>query len=106
MLSLPLWFVIERKQKPPPDFPPCGEPGAILAFSTTEKLSQFLSGREAGEWKLNLVSDREGLIVVIAIAHNVGLESICLDSEADGTGGDLVPLNDLMTLANSLRQQH
>lgn len=105
MLSLPLWVVSERNQKSPPVHPPCHDPEAMLAFSTTEKLIQFLSGRVAGEWKLALASDREGLIVVIAVAHDNSRESICLDPEADGSGGEQIALNDLMRLANSLRQE-
>jgi hypothetical protein len=75
----------------------------MLAFSTTEKLSAFLSEREAGEWNLHLVSDRDGLVLIIAMAHNSRIDSICIDADPGGSGGDQVSLNDLMILANSLR---
>jgi hypothetical protein len=103
MLRLPLWFVAERKHESSPVHTTCDDPGAMLAFSTTQKLTAFLSERKAGEWKINLVGEREELILVIAIAHNQGLEAICLDPEEDGSGGERVSLNDLMFLANALR---
>ena len=103
MLSIPLWFVSERKQRLPPARAPCDDPGAMLAFSTTDKMSAFLSEREAGEWNLHLVGDREGLILIIAMAHNSRTESVCVDPESDGSGGQQVSLNDLMAFANSLR---
>jgi hypothetical protein len=76
----------------------------MLGFSTTEKLTEFLSDQQAGEWKIHLLSNREALIVFIAIAHNKGVEFIRFDPKGDGTG-EQVSLNDLMLLANSLRQQ-
>jgi hypothetical protein len=103
MLSLPIWFVTERKQEAMPTHPPCDEQGGVIAFSTTEKLTAFLAERTSGEWKINLVADRAWLILIIAIAHNRGMESICVDPDLNGTGGEKVLLNDLMRLANSLR---
>jgi hypothetical protein len=103
MLSLPLWFVTERKQNKPPDRAPCDNPFCVLAFTTTEKLTEFLATSNAGEWKVNLAGDREGLILVIAIAHNHGAESVCIDPDASGSGGTNLTLNDLLIFANSLR---
>jgi hypothetical protein len=103
MLSLPLWFVTERRQKPLSDHAPCDDPGVMLAFTTTEKLTEFLATSNVVEWKINLAGDREGLILVIAIAHNHGAESICIDSDAGGNGGKQVTLSDLLIFANSLK---
>jgi hypothetical protein len=75
----------------------------MIAFSTTEKLTSFLAGSGASEWKVNLAGDREGLVIVIAIAHNQGIESICIDPAADGSGGRHVSLKELLALANSLK---
>ena len=103
MRSLPIWFLTERAQTSP-IIPPSGEdPGGILAFSTTEKLTSFLAERKSGEWKINLVSDRGGLIFIIALAHNEGMESISMDPELDGSGGEQITLSDLMSLANSVK---
>lgn len=103
MPSLPLWFVSERKERTPTLDAPCDDREAMLAFTTTEKLSDFLSASKAGEWRINLASDRESLVLVIAIAHNRHIESICIDPENDGSGGQQISLNDLMVLAQSLR---
>jgi hypothetical protein len=103
MLSLPIWFVTERTRELPPVHQPCDRSSGVLAFSTTPKLTAFLAERQSGEWKINLVADREGLILIIAIAHNHGMETICIDPALDGSGGEQVSLNDLMNLARSMR---
>jgi hypothetical protein len=103
MLSLPIWFVTERAQESPPVNKPCAKTEGVLAFSSTEKLTEFLAERQSGEWKINLVGDREGLILIIAIAHNHGMETICMDARPDGSGGKRLCLNDLMSLAKSMR---
>jgi hypothetical protein len=103
MITLPLWFVSERDERPPLSAAPRDEPPSMIAFSTTENLSNFLSKCQWGEWKVNLASDREGLILVIAIAHNKGIESISIDPECDGVGGELVSLCEMMKLVNALR---
>jgi hypothetical protein len=74
----------------------------MIAFTTTEKLMAFLAGSSAIEWKINLAGDREGLVLVIAIAHNHGIDSICTDPDERGSGGEDVSLNQLLALANSL----
>jgi hypothetical protein len=102
MLSLPIWFVTERMRESPPLHQPYDSSRGVLAFSNTANLTAFLAGRQSGEWNINLVADREGLILIIAIAHNHGMDAICLDPELDGTGGEQVSLNDLMNLARSM----
>jgi hypothetical protein len=103
MLSLPIWFVTERTRESLPVHQPCDGFRGVLAFSTTSKLTAFLAERQSGEWRINLVADREGLILIIAIAHNHGMESICLDPELDGSGGEQVSLNELMRLVKSMK---
>jgi hypothetical protein len=103
MLSLPIWFVTERAQESPSVNQPCAKGGGVLAFSSTENLTEFLAERQSGEWKINLVGDREGLILIIAIAHNHGMETICMDAKPDGSGGTELSLSDLMNLVRSMR---
>jgi hypothetical protein len=103
MLRLPLWFVTERKPIAAQDQIPRDDSRAVLAFSTTDKLSKFLSARVAGEWKLTLVNDREGLVGIVATSHNDGTESIRIDPQVDGAGGERVSLRELMKFSTSLR---
>ena len=104
MLNLPIWFLTqERNAEPQSWHAPCDESGAVIAFSTTEKLTAFLANRQSGEWKVSLVSDRAGLVFIVALAHNSGLESICFDLGPDGSGGEQIFLNELMSLANSVK---
>jgi hypothetical protein len=106
MLDLPIWFLTERTQERISLHPPCDERGAVIAFSTTEKLTAFLAGRQSGEWNLHLVADRAELILIIAIAHNRRMESIRIDPDLTGFGGQQVSLNELMSLANSVTQRN
>ena len=87
MLSLPIWFVTDRKREASAGSRPCSDLGPVVAFSTTEKLAAFLAERQLGQWEINLVSDRAELILIIAIAHNHGMESICIDPQIDGSDG-------------------
>jgi hypothetical protein len=103
MLDLPIWFVTERIQETAPLPSRCDKPGTVIAFSTTEKLTAFLAERQSGEWKINLIADRAGLILIIALAHNHGMESICIDPNLDGSNGEQVGLCGLLSLANSVR---
>jgi hypothetical protein len=102
MLRVPIWFVVERKQPSAPSCLPCEEPDILLAFTTTEKLTTFLSRRTGGEWKLYLASDREEIVLIVAIAHNSGQETICFDAQPDGSGGHRVTLHELIQLAESI----
>jgi hypothetical protein len=49
MLSLPIWFVTERVHESPSVNEPCAKGGGVLAFSSTEKLTEFLAQRQSGE---------------------------------------------------------
>ena len=103
MLTLPLWFITERNPRAEGTAALREDPGAILGFTSMEKLAAFLSKQQAGEWKLQLTTDRDGLVLIVAIAHNNGAETICFDSEPDGSGGRQVTLSELLVLSQSLR---
>ena len=91
-ICLPLWFVTDRSEKATPANPPCGDPRATAAFTTTERLVAFLKGSSAGKWKVELVSDHQDLMLVIADLHSEGASAVCVDPHQDGTGGEHVKL--------------
>jgi hypothetical protein len=97
-LRLPMWFITERDPQGSPPNPPCGDSRATMAFSDTMKVLTYMASRQAGSWTIALVSDREGLIVIIADAHLEGVETICIDPELDGSGGEAIPLVDLIAI--------
>ena len=103
MVKLPLWTVSEHIQTGEADPIPCNGPGTAVGFSSSAKLFAFLKAHMDGEWKMAMAADRDGLIILIADLHRANVETICLDPELDGTGGQQVPLTDLMALADSLR---
>ena len=88
-LLLPFWVITDRLAKVPPKNEPCNNVHSIHAFTTTDKLTSFLSGRNAGSWRVNLVADREGLFLAIADAHQDGATVICFDPDVNGDGVQL-----------------
>ena len=51
-----------------------------------------------------MADDRDGLLILIADLHRLELETLTLDPKSNGTGGERIPLGDLMDFANSLRE--
>src|SRR3954447_1539811 len=102
MLTLPLWIVTEHIQPTEPESASEKTPGTALAFSTSRKLFQFMSAHIGGEWKMSMAADHVGLIILIADLHRLEITNLALDPELDGSGGQQVPLADLMAFANSL----
>ena len=103
MLQLPLWTVTEHVEISESASDPDIVLGTALAFSTSSKLYQFLSANQAGKWKMEMAGDRDGLVILIADLHRAGVETIHLDPDTDGNGGEQLPLADVVAFANSLR---
>jgi hypothetical protein len=103
MLSLPIWIVTEHIQPSDPDQVSEKKSGIVLAFSSSEKLLKFMKANLGGEWKMQMADDRDGLVVLIADLHRLEVGTLSLDPEKNGTGGEQVPLSDLVAFADSLR---
>ena len=103
MLSLPLWIVTEHIQPSDPAQVSEKKSGIVLAFRSSEKLLKFMKSNLGGEWKMQMADDRDGLVVLIADLHRLEVTTLSLDPEKDGTGGEQVPLSDLVAFADSLR---
>jgi hypothetical protein len=96
-LSIPFWLVSERKYVlNPPATIPCADPAAVHAFTTAEKLAQFMQARGGARWEINQVTDREGVIVAVAELHSNGATKLCINPEPDGSGGLLISLSDVL----------
>jgi len=103
MLTLPLWIVTEHIKPTDPEHTPESEPGSALAFSSSEKLLKFMKANLGGEWKMQMADDRDGLVVLIADLHRLNIATLSLDPEKNGTGGENIPLSDVVAFADSLR---
>ena|ERR1700712_674111 len=103
MLSLPLWIVTEHIKPTDSDQTSEKKSGLLAAFSSSEKLLKFMKANLGGEWKMQMADDRDGLVVLIADLHRLEISTLSLDPKNDGTGGEQVPLDDLMALADSLK---
>jgi hypothetical protein len=103
MLSLPLWIVTEHIKPSDPTQTPEKKSGIVVAFSNSEKLLKFMKANLGGEWKMQMADDRDGLVVLIADLHRMEVATLSLDPHHNGTGGEPVPLADLVSLADSLK---
>jgi len=98
----PFWIVIEDEHiLNAPQTVPCQDPSALHAFTSTDKLTEFLSARKGGRWRIDLVGDSEAIVVAVAVAHDRGAANICFDPEPDGTGGELVSIADVLLWAKA-----
>jgi hypothetical protein len=102
MVTLPLWIVTEHIQPANPEHTRASEPGTALAFSSAERLFRFMKSRLAGEWKMEMAADRDGLMILIADLHRLDITALTLNPEQDATGGEPVALADLMAFARTL----
>jgi hypothetical protein len=95
--EIPFFLITDRADvQQPPDHEPCNDPKAAHAFTSAEKLAAFMNARGRAKWKIDQVADREGVIVAVAELYEQGYREICIDPEADGSGGLLVSLSDLL----------
>jgi len=79
--------------------------GKALAFSSSDKIIEFLAANIGGEWKMQMAADRDGLIILIADLDRMGIEYLSLDPKKDGTDGKPISLTDLATYASSFGEQ-
>jgi hypothetical protein len=86
-LPLPIWIVVSRDASSPPPHESRDEPRHALAFSNLESLVGFLQSRQAGAWRLEHVLDPQGLLMLVADLHRIGVRVIGLDPKPDGSGG-------------------
>jgi hypothetical protein len=98
MLKLPIWAVTEHIQTVIEPLP-CSIPGKAAIFTSSDKLIAFFTAHMRGEWKATMAADRDGLIVMIADFHRAQIETLVVDPNLDGSGGQEVPLTELMSLA-------
>ncbi len=96
-LRLPLWIVTPRGGHTSPTQAENGLFRA-LAFTTPGQLTKFLAFHKLGDWQLRLVEDVPGIRMSIADLHGNGVNFIRIDPEPDGTGGQLISIDQLWAL--------
>jgi len=102
MLTLPIWIVTEHIKPSDPEHLAGKKTGTAVAFSSSDKLFEFMTANLGGEWKMELADDRDGLLILIADLHRLEVATLSLDPKVNGTGGEQISLSDLMDFANSL----
>jgi hypothetical protein len=104
MISLPLWVVTEHIHPSDTESVSQPEAGKALAFTSGQALLKFMKANLTGEWKMQMAADRSGLIILIADLHRLSIESLTLNPETNGSGGEQLTLSDLSDLVASLEQ--
>jgi hypothetical protein len=94
--------VSERQVEREPANEPCDDPAAIHAFTTTQRLTDFLDARGRGNWKVSFVLRREDIVLAVADAHHNGAAMLCFDPATDGSGGKLVSLVELLAACDQM----
>jgi len=97
LLRLPIWFVKERDRTVEAKHTPCDDPGATVAFTNTGRLTAFLRTGRSGRWDIQLASDYNELILAISDLHASGTSAVCMDPDVDGSGGEHVFINRILT---------
>jgi hypothetical protein len=103
MLKLPIWIVTEHIQPSDPEGISLDESRKAMAFGSPDRILKFMSANRGGKWKTEGADDREGLVVLIADLHRLGVVNLTMNPENDGTGGEQFTLADLAALADSLK---
>jgi hypothetical protein len=94
---LPFWLIRERSNVLKlPAHEPCDDPKAAHCFTSAEKLSEFMRAHGGARWQIDQVADDVGVIVAVADLHQHGFRDLCVDPEADGSGGLIVSIGDLL----------
>ena len=75
----------------------------MIAFSTTDKVKDFLDTRESRQWRIALARDYESLVIALAELHQADVDRVCLDPNPDGSGGELVEMTQLVSLCYSIK---
>jgi hypothetical protein len=99
MMLFPFWALIPRGPQSPAGSAHEGAPMSALTFSTTSKMAAYFSKSEGGHWKIRLVSRPSVVTLVVADLHSLGHTSVRHDVEPDGSGGQTIPLRELLAEA-------
>ena len=101
MLTLPLWIVTEHIQPTDPNHSGT-RAGYGVGLHHSGKLFSFVIAHLGGEWKMQMVADGDGLVILIADLPRLQISSLVLDPEKNGGGGEQFALADLVAYADSL----
>lgn len=96
MLKFPLWIVRPRTVPAPvPEVEGCAFSGVPLVFWRTDRMVAYLEAHGNSRWDVRCVM-REAGMEAFADLHESGYASVCMDPEADGSGGQEMTLAELI----------
>jgi hypothetical protein len=100
-LSLPLWFVTERKSHVEDGFIPDDDHSMPFMLTHTAPIAKLLEVQKR-QWKIAFVEERMELWSIVADLHELGVGSVRINPAADGSGGEWVNLRELMAFCETL----
>lgn len=98
MPPYPFWLVTEHRDSERIGGAPCDDPHALHAFTSTDKLAEFLDAFCVGGWKVDLIAGADDLILALAGAHQAGASALCFDAGPDHSGGSRIILTDILPI--------
>jgi hypothetical protein len=95
--ELPFWLVSQHEHSLNPAIQLLGDfPRAAHIFTTAERLIAYMMAHHQLRWAVNLVTDREGVIMAMADLHRQKMDTLCIDPDPDGTGGEIMRISDVV----------
>ena len=88
-LSFPFWIVTPHRG------PACGGDGQAATFSSASRAMAYMEAQREGEWDVRLVSRTSKPEIADFFGRHV-ITEVCHDQNPDGTGGELIPVADLL----------
>jgi hypothetical protein len=95
MITFPLLVVLSRRVESPAPHDECDGTDHPLAFSSPGKMGAYMASRKSGQWDVRLVTRDTAATTVAELARR-GKDAICHDVEADGSGGQLITLHQVL----------
>jgi hypothetical protein len=94
MIQFPFWLVTPS--------PPADAEQSPVAFSSVERMADFLSARVGGQWSVELVN-RYSVKEVLAELRDKGMANIRYDAGSNGHCGVDVPLDEIVASAKKAK---
>lgn len=87
MASPPFWIVTHRRGGE--------ETGVVVGFGTKQAISQYLEFPRIDVCTVYLIGEDAELMLLVADLHRIGITQIRFNPDPDGSGGELILLNEL-----------
>jgi len=100
MIRFPFWLAIPHGTQTIPPDTGCDGERLPLVFQTAGKMGEYLAVHRGGNWDVRLVN-RYSMTHSIEAARQNGFDAVCIDMDADGSGGRKIGITDFLATLDS-----